>query len=480
MAKLSTDQFAQQIKAKYPQYASVDNATLTQKMLAKYPQYADRVETARAPAQKPGILPRIASDVGQAFQQRGQNVAQSKADVQSGKQSLFSGLLQSAGQAAGLIGDTLFSAGKEAVRSVAPAVIPAAKNVLAGIASSQPVQQAVQAGGEFAAKHPELSRDIGAVGNIASILPVGKAGQLAAKGVQVGAGAAKSAAVAGAEKVAGTIARQTAKTASRTAETAFRDALDISRPKMTSKLEQQAFNEGRVGKQGILKPAPVAPSAQETRIAESLQPLVEEGRVSPKFAPAKNREEINIEVSRINHEVEQHVHDPKFNQPFNEAQLRSRLKGAKDDLSIVFASDPTIERTYDAVADALVKSVGKKNIAGLFAARKSFDNIPAVKKLLDGIKGAEGENLRREVVLTVRGAANDLIGDYLPVYKDAMRRETNLLRASENIATKVRGITQEGRAMSFLKTPKGKLLKEAAIGAGLAGGAISGGEALLR
>ena len=43
--KLSADQFAQSIKAKYPAYANVDNATLTQKMLAKYPEYANRVET---------------------------------------------------------------------------------------------------------------------------------------------------------------------------------------------------------------------------------------------------------------------------------------------------------------------------------------------------------------------------------------------------------------------------------------------------
>jgi hypothetical protein len=112
----------------------------------------------------------------------------------------------------------------------------------------------------------------------------------------------------------------------------------------------------------------------------------------PTFSPAKNRQDINIAVSRINHEVEQHTHDPRFNQPFNETQLRSRLKATKGDLSIIFASDPNIEGTYDAVAEAMIKSIGKKNVVGLFAARKPFDHIPAVEKLLDGPKGAEGEN----------------------------------------------------------------------------------------
>jgi hypothetical protein len=46
---LTSDQFAQSIKAKYPQYANVDNNTLTQKMLAKYPQYATRVQVTPAP-----------------------------------------------------------------------------------------------------------------------------------------------------------------------------------------------------------------------------------------------------------------------------------------------------------------------------------------------------------------------------------------------------------------------------------------------
>jgi hypothetical protein len=37
--QMTPDQFASKIKTKYPQYANIDNATLTQKILAKYPQY---------------------------------------------------------------------------------------------------------------------------------------------------------------------------------------------------------------------------------------------------------------------------------------------------------------------------------------------------------------------------------------------------------------------------------------------------------
>lgn len=51
---LTVDQFAAKIKAKYPQYAQVDNATLTDKILAKYPQYSSHVNV---PIAKMGNIP---------------------------------------------------------------------------------------------------------------------------------------------------------------------------------------------------------------------------------------------------------------------------------------------------------------------------------------------------------------------------------------------------------------------------------------
>lgn len=48
--KVSPDQFAESIKAKYPAYKDVDNKVLAQKMLEKYPQYKDKVATEETPA----------------------------------------------------------------------------------------------------------------------------------------------------------------------------------------------------------------------------------------------------------------------------------------------------------------------------------------------------------------------------------------------------------------------------------------------
>lgn len=50
---MSVDDFAGKIKAQYPQYASLDNQTLTQKILTKYPQYQSAVQQ---PSQGGGLL----------------------------------------------------------------------------------------------------------------------------------------------------------------------------------------------------------------------------------------------------------------------------------------------------------------------------------------------------------------------------------------------------------------------------------------
>ncbi len=57
---MTTDEFAAKIKAKYPAYQSLDNATLTQKFIAKYPVYASQIDQAPVPQDQPS---QIASDV---------------------------------------------------------------------------------------------------------------------------------------------------------------------------------------------------------------------------------------------------------------------------------------------------------------------------------------------------------------------------------------------------------------------------------
>ncbi len=42
--KLTIDQLAEKIKAKYPQYKDMDNNDLVEKILAKYPEYKNALK----------------------------------------------------------------------------------------------------------------------------------------------------------------------------------------------------------------------------------------------------------------------------------------------------------------------------------------------------------------------------------------------------------------------------------------------------
>jgi predicted YcjX-like family ATPase len=42
-SKISAEEFAKQLKTKYPQYKDVDDSKLVSQMIEKYPQYKDKV-----------------------------------------------------------------------------------------------------------------------------------------------------------------------------------------------------------------------------------------------------------------------------------------------------------------------------------------------------------------------------------------------------------------------------------------------------
>ncbi len=141
---------------------------------------------------------------------------------------------------------------------------------------------------------------------------------------------------------------------------------------------------------------------------------------------------------------------------------------AKEESKLIFASDATAEKTYDAVVDEFMKHVGKKDTAGLFAARQEFDKIPAIKKLLDS--RALGENVKKSIVLDVRRAANEYIADLLPegnMYKELLRQESSMIEALGNIADK--GASTIGKNGIQMLTEKYPILKW--VASGLAGGA---------
>ncbi len=225
-------------------------------------------------------------------------------------------------------------------------------------------------------------------------------------------------------------------------------ALDLVSPKATPATKEAAITQGRVTEPGLFKPSRITASRRDIQIADSIK-----GIVSSKKTDIQNIDALKNAVSSIDDGVTGYI--VKNKTPFNAGQLKTRLVGGKDDLRLIFASDKTAENTYNAVVDEFMRNVSKKDTAGLFQARKTFDRIPAIKKLLETDR--LGENARKEIVLAVRRAANEYIASQLPKgnqYRDLLTKESHILEAIGNITQKNIGIIGKNKLqMLTIKYP---------------------------
>jgi hypothetical protein len=125
--------------------------------------------------------PNFLSSLKADFNKRDQNVFKAKQKVQSGQQSLGSGLLQSTGQAAGLAGDVATNA----LSSVTPQPVKdVASSFASSIAGTEPAQRAIQSYEQLKKSNPEAVANLEAVFNIATLIPALKGGQIAGQGAK--------------------------------------------------------------------------------------------------------------------------------------------------------------------------------------------------------------------------------------------------------------------------------------------------------
>lgn len=254
---------------------------------------------------------------------------------------------------------------------------------------------------------------------------------------------------------------------------AFREQLAM--PAMNDKLAKEAIIQGRVGEPGFLKGGKIAPSRQAKDLAIAI-----DGVVSRKKTDLQNVEALLSETSKVNERV---VSYAKMNKvPFNTKQLTKNLNKGKEELDIVFAGDKQASKVYDAVVKKLVENVDGMDTAGLLRARQDLDSIPAIKKLLDS-QGL-GENVKKEVVLTVREKANEYIASLLPegnAYREMLMKETKMLRVAKNLADKISLPRYKGEVTksTLIKLSEKYPLLKWVVGSAVLGGGIVGGNAVI-
>ncbi len=243
----------------------------------------------------------------------------------------------------------------------------------------------------------------------------------------------------------------------RSGEKAFNEALELSRPAVTDAIEQEAISEGRVGKQGKIKGATIAPNAQEVRQAESLQPLIEDGRVSAKMFkkdPTQVQKIIEQEVSRTNEGVTNLVHDPKYDLPITNNELDSVIQAAKAKNRILFGGDKAIERAYDTVIEEFKTNFLKKQTTGgVFDARQEFGayirkNFP--KAFQDEILTGS-VNPRAQALRDIYSAANEIVANKLDSITVSRALKTLEPKVAKGLIAKARSFENKEDFITWAK-----------------------------
>lgn len=515
--------FAQKIKQKYPQYAAIDDLALADKVLEKYPQYRTQVnapsnltsgnqfaDISLGASDIEGTTPGATSDKGRL------GIAQ-KVLRFIGGEKLAEGVGK--GLAAPEVQNTLSEEQQqtselqnkliERIRTVRELGGDPARLESALEESKRLGTFLADAQQDFVEALPTSKEVIGSSARLAGTLAAGAIGRgaMAATGAKTATGVASGAlrgagagALAGAAEGgiqgAGAAAEQD-KTTEELVVSGLLGAAggaalggviggvtggitggvrgrrvksenfteELVAPKMTARVKSEAIRQGRLQDPSLFERATISASKKDKLVAGAVDDVV-----SPKATIGENIDAIRLKVQQTNTGVRTFIE--RNNVPFNSTQLRSRLVSGKDDLELIFASDATAEKTYDAVVDAFMKNVTKKNTLGLFEARQGFDQLPPIKKLLES--SALGENARKEIVLATRRAANDYVASLLPEgnqYRQLLTQESYMLEALGNISDKAASIIGQNRLQ--ILAAEYPVLKwiVGGIGAGLIGAA---------
>jgi hypothetical protein len=256
-------------------------------------------------------------------------------------------------------------------------------------------------------------------------------------------------------------------------------ALEAATPKITQKVATEAAKKGQMTEAGIFKAGEITPNKFQTQIQDVMKPLAEGAR-TPLEVINRGRTRIG-ELDAVAQEALTTV-DPIF----NKATLRSYIMAkVKENNTLVFKTDEQAEKLYTTVTDALIEQIESGKTSALFQARKDFDKIPAVKKLLNAKQKIDG-NPAKEAVLEVRGAANDFIVDTLnatgqlpeaDAFTAALREEHLIYQGIENLAEKFgkTNVSKSKMTQIIEKVPFFNSIIGNTIGGTAAGSIIRGG-----
>ncbi len=438
------------------------------------PQYVNTVnQTYQAfkRGQAPSILPPTASTVGaeekdpsllEDIGKRVQAGGNAIADTISGKINPLSGLLQGAGAIGGGITDVI----GHGLNFVTGGLLGKAEKAIGGevgkLAQTETGQKVVGGIQKFQQAHPELSADIGAIGNIVG-------GVTAVSG----AGAVKNA-------IGGALGRAVGK------DVLESTIADVA-PNLTGKAAAKGLARGGTTKSLITGEIRQAIDPADREIAEVVS------RNVPKFDKLGTyAEKVNatkVANSELAENLKRDVIESGADRIYSFKELNSKLASLETSPEIV----GDMEKTYKKVLDKALE-VAKSNpdgsprlakISNLFDARKDFDNY--VENVFPNLYANDRLTAMRVAVKNIRNGMNSFIEENLPNdlnFRQRLIDQSKLYRAIDNMAPKAVKELGSTRMNRFLnRNPRtGGLLRfagKAAVTGTTAGLGIEGARKIL-
>jgi hypothetical protein len=430
-------------------------------------------------------LGEIGSDIGSDFQKRNTNVGQIKADVQSGKKSLASGLFESVGQAAGMVGDAALDVVKPAIK---PEVKEGIKSGLSTIMQTPAAQGLAKAWGDFETAHPELAGNIKATGNIASLLPIlrapGEVLGLAGRGIDtVGTVAADTAKASVAPLKTGAQAVKTGVQATKNAVKSapkVEDTISAIDPDLSGKKAVAAYKQiatgGREGQEaGVISKQGVTPANHTIEsgirlhgagITFGKDPLENLGKIRTAFTDTESKIDKALTA------------DPEITYNANKPGLATTLEKLRTAAPRETLAIKDSKKAFGDVVSYARQLLSKvpDDVKGIRQMRQLFDNgarkeYPSA--FSDGMidtKSPAGQAIKQ-----VRDTINAHLYQTAPEGSEVQRLtklETDLYRAQDAIAPKAAKLHGKGIVGKFFANHPGagKVIRTAAHGAGLGAG----------
>lgn len=373
--------------------------------------------------------------------------------------------LQIVGQGAGFITDILGEAAKSLVEKTPSFIKEPIKHLGADFLETEPAKaglKAIQGGVEmyqdWKQKNPRLALDLESVVNIGTLLPIGKGAQLGLKTTGKLAGKGATALEKG------------------LAEQGFKDALEIIKPVLSKTEKQEALEAGRgIVKNRILprryEKITLEPTKREIEMAETIKDIVSKSK-----NPVDNINAIDNEIGRLANVVQEGL--KANNTIFNKNQLKTALGKAKEGSRVVFGTDKTLQSSYDAVIDEMLRQVDETsgNLSGLLQARKNFDNI-INQKFPNLLSSPMGDSARQNAVRDVRQAVNQFIADKLPEgneFKELLKKQNLMYDAIGNISKKTASAVDASVVKKVMSLLRENPLTSFATGGILTYGAMMG------